>query len=201
MYLLAAGLAARSWQADAWWPVLGWTQAWHDLLAGRLVAAFVLTVPVAILGRAGRRPVAAAGLRHRDRAVGADRDRAGRVRRPAVAPPGPHRPGRLAVPATVPLLDARGQIVMGATIRAIGHRWQPVLTVSPQAMGRHQVVIGASGAGKTKLMIRSWAGWYAATLAAHHATGSPRLLLAVVDCKGGPDARLKAPCNVIFLPR
>jgi hypothetical protein len=33
----------------------------------------------------------------------------------------------------------------GATIRAVGHRWHPVLSVPYAAMGRHQVVIGASG--------------------------------------------------------
>ena len=48
---------------------------------------------------------------------------------------------------------------MGATIRAVGHRWRPVLAVPYAAMGRHQVVIGAPGSGKTNLMIRTWAGW------------------------------------------
>ena len=59
-------------------------------------------------------------------------------------------------------------------------------------MGRHQVVIGASGCGKTNLMMRTWAGWYAAARAARLAAGAPRPLLVVLDCKGGPDARVKA---------
>jgi hypothetical protein len=37
--------------------------------------------------------------------------------------------------------------VMGATIRAVGHRWRPVTAVPYQAMGRHQVVIGSSSHG------------------------------------------------------
>jgi hypothetical protein len=59
-------------------------------------------------------------------------------------------------------------------------------------MGRHQVVIGASGSGKTNLMMRSWAGWYAGNRAAHLAGRGPRPLLLVLDCKGGPDSRVKA---------
>ena len=41
-------------------------------------------------------------------------------------------------------------------------------------------------------MMRTWAGWYAAALAAHCQHGAPRPLLIVLDCKGGPDARTKA---------
>ncbi len=41
-------------------------------------------------------------------------------------------------------------------------------------------------------MMRTWAGWYAAALAAHYAHGAARPLLIVLDCKGGPDARVKA---------
>ena len=66
------------------------------------------------------------------------------------------------------------------------------MTVPYQAMGRHQVVIGASGSGKTNLMIRSWAGWYTAALHAARTQGGPRPLLVVLDCKGGPDSRVKA---------
>ena len=54
------------------------------------------------------------------------------------------------------------------------------------------VIIGASGSGKTNLMIRLWAGWYAAALAAPTGHGEARPLLIVLDCKGGPDARVKA---------
>jgi len=99
---------------------------------------------------------------------------------------------RIAAPGTVPLTDRAGRIVMGATIRTVGHKWQPVLALPYEVMGCHQVVLGASGSGKTNLMIRTWAGWHAAALQAHYARGAPRALLVVLDCKGGPDARLKA---------
>ena len=54
------------------------------------------------------------------------------------------------------------------------------------------VIIGASGSGKTNLMMRLWAGWYTAALDAHYAGKGDRPLLIVLDCKGGRDARRKA---------
>lgn len=193
VYLLAAGVRAGAWQAAAWWPALGYGLAWHALAAGRVVTAFVGVAPVAV--PAG---LACGGLAWARRVWGIETGLSGRsAAAPVVfdarqwARQCRTARGRLAAPGAVPLLDARGQIVMGATIRAVGHRWQPVLTVAPEAMGRHQVIIGASGSGKTNLMIRSWAGWYAATAAAARA-GGPRPLLVVLDCKGGPDSRAKA---------
>jgi hypothetical protein len=41
-------------------------------------------------------------------------------------------------------------------------------------------------------MIRTWAGWFSAALAAHYRHGAARPLLVVLDCKGGPDSRVKA---------
>ena len=41
-------------------------------------------------------------------------------------------------------------------------------------------------------MMRLWAGWYAAASAAHLRREGHRPLLVVLDCKGGPDARVKA---------
>jgi hypothetical protein len=90
------------------------------------------------------------------------------------------------------LADRHGQVVIGPVIRAVGHRWQPTLAIPWAAFGRHQVVIGSSGSGKTNLMIRTWAGWYTAARTAHHTRNAPRPLLIVLDCKGGPDARAKA---------
>jgi GTPase SAR1 family protein len=54
------------------------------------------------------------------------------------------------------------------------------------------VIVGATGSGKTNLMIRLWAGWFTAALDAHHAGEGDRPLLIVLDCKGGTDARKKA---------
>jgi hypothetical protein len=83
-------------------------------------------------------------------------------------------------------------VAVGATIRAIGHRWRPVLAVPARSFSRHSVIIGSSGSGKTNLMMRLWAGWYAATHAAFIRREGDRPLLVVLDCKGGPDARVKA---------
>ena len=41
-------------------------------------------------------------------------------------------------------------------------------------------------------MMRLWAGWYAAASTAHQRQEGDRPLLVVLDCKGGPDARVKA---------
>ena len=54
------------------------------------------------------------------------------------------------------------------------------------------MIIGSSGSGKTNLMMRLWAGWYAATHATYLRGEGDRPLLVVLDCKGGPDARAKA---------
>jgi len=99
--------------------------------------------------------------------------------------------GRTAAQGLVPLLARHGQIPVGGTIRSVGTRWHPVFSVPSTACARHMVVIGATGSGKTNLMMRLWAGWYAATLAASGRTGQ-RPVLIVLDCKGGLDAREKA---------
>jgi hypothetical protein len=100
--------------------------------------------------------------------------------------------GLTAAPGAVPLLARGGRIPVGGTIRAIGHRWNPVFTLPAAACARHMVIVGATGSGKTNLMIRLWAGWFTATLEAAWAGRGNRPLLIVLDCKGGPDARRKA---------
>ena len=95
-------------------------------------------------------------------------------------------------PGAVPLLARGGQIPVGGTIRAIGHRWHPVLTLPAASCARHVVIVGATGSGKTNLMIRLWAGWFTATLQAARVGRGDRPLLVVLDCKGGRDARRKA---------
>ena len=100
--------------------------------------------------------------------------------------------GRNKAPGSVPLLRRGSLIPVGGTIRTIGHRWRPVFAVPAEACARHMVVVGATGSGKTNLMMRLWAGWFRATLEAAMAGGGPRPLLIVLDCKGGRDARQKA---------
>ena len=193
-YLAAAVVSARRPEALWLWPASGWDRAVHDVLAGRVLAAAVRTAPLALpaglalaaalWARRIRRIEAGISGRTATATVVFDARQWRRAARAAR--------GRAAAPGAVPLLDSRGRIVMGATIRAVGHRWRPTLTVDPAAMGRHQVIIGTSGSGKTNLMLRAWAGWFAATLARFLAGKSDRPLLAAVDCKGGPDARAKA---------
>jgi hypothetical protein len=100
--------------------------------------------------------------------------------------------GLAEAPGAVPLLGRGGRIPVGGTIRAIGHRWQPVFSLPAAACARHMVIVGATGSGKTNLMMRLWAGWFTATLAAARAGKGHRPLLIVLDCKGGRDARVKA---------
>jgi Helicase HerA, central domain len=100
--------------------------------------------------------------------------------------------GLTRAPGAVPLLTRGGKIPVGATIRAIGHPWHPVFTLPARACARHMVIVGSTGSGKTNLMIRLWAGWFTATLAAWRAGRGGRPLLVVLDCKGGRDARKKA---------
>jgi hypothetical protein len=97
-------------------------------------------------------------------------------------------------PGSVPLLTRGGLIPMGGTIRGIciGRRWRSVFTVPATACGRHMVIIGATGRGKTNLMMRLQAGWFTAALDAAETGRGRRPLLIVVDCKGGPDSREKA---------
>jgi hypothetical protein len=100
--------------------------------------------------------------------------------------------GRCKAPGSVPLLARGGRIPVGGTIRTIGHRWHPVFSVPYAACARHMVVVGATGSGKTNLMMRLWAGWFTAALSAARAGRGRPPLLVVLDCKGGRDARVKA---------
>jgi hypothetical protein len=193
-YLTGRGLQAATWRTFALAPFRDWEAAWHQVSAGRAVAAFALTASVAVPAGllvaswlwAWRIYTVENGLSGKTATAPVVFD-ARQWRRAARA-----ARGRVTAPGTFPLATRSGQVVMGATIRAVGHRWRPVCAMPYQAMGRHQVVIGSSGCGKTNLMMRTWAGWYAAALAAHDRAGAARPLLIVMDCKGGPDARVKA---------
>ncbi len=104
-----------------------------------------------------------------------------------------HRAGEVnKAPGAVPLLARGGLIPVGGTIRTIGHHWRSVFAVPSGACGRHMVIIGATGSGKTNLMMRLQAGWFTATLGTARAGRGNRPLLIVLDCKGGRDARVKA---------
>ena len=194
VYAVACALQYRAWRAVALAPVTSWQQASGLLLHGRVLQAVLITAPVAI--PAG---LAAGGAvwAWRTAAVASTAPAVAAAFAPAVFDARQWRRqaraarGLLAAPGAVPLATSTGMVPAGAVIRAVGRRWTPVLAVPAAWFARHMVIIGASGTGKTNLMIRLWAGWYAAALqASRH--GKPRPLLAALDCKGGPDARAKA---------
>ena len=80
-------------------------------------------------------------------------------------------------------------MVAGAVIRTVDHRTGPLAALPYQRMRSHQVVVGATGTGKTTLLLRLWAGFMAAAQQRYAAGQGPRPLLVVLDCKGGADAR------------
>ena len=168
--------------------------AWRLLAAGRLRAG-LLVAPVAVpagLALAGlvwawRIYAITTGL------AGQDRLRPGHVRRPAVAPPGPRRPRPGAAPGAVPLLTRGRPVVVGATIRAVGHRWRPVLSRpgpprSP-GTGHHRLVREREDEPDDAAVGRLVRRRPAPRL---RRARRDRPLLVVLDCKGGPDARAKA---------
>jgi len=141
VYLAGRAMQSGTWQALALAPAHDYLAAWHAVAADRVTAAFVLAAPVAVpagLAAAGglwawRTNTLETGLSGRTAAAPIifDARQWNRQARTARA--------RAAAPGTVPLIDGGGRVVMGATIRAVGHRWRPVLAVPHTAMGRHQV--------------------------------------------------------------
>jgi hypothetical protein len=197
VWLAVTAIGTRSLQAVIAAPFTGWLASWHAFDYGATSTAFVLAAPVAVpaglflasvfwAGRFYRMETGLAGVTATGPVVFDERQ----WRRQAKA-----AAARSKAPGLTPLADNQGRIVAGGTIRSVGHAWRPVLAVPWTAMGRHQVIVGSSGSGKTNLMIRTWAGWYAA--ARQHGTARP--LLVVLDCKGGPDARSKAARTAALL--
>jgi hypothetical protein len=100
----------------------------------------------------------------------------------------------IAAPGSLPLLSRRGDVVVGATIRAVGassdrhgagqhaagqhgagqhgagqhgagpHGAGRAAAIPYERLRSHQVVIGSTGTGKTTLLLRLWAGFMAAGL-------------------------------------
>jgi hypothetical protein len=195
----SAALAPGRVQARGWHDLTaaGAARSWHHLPAAsaEMARLFALAAPVAVpagLGVAGlawawRNYAITAGLGGITASAPITFDARQWRRQVRTAK------GLTAAPGAVPLLLARGgRIPVGATIRAVGHRWHPVFTLPYTACARHMVIVGATGSGKTNLMIRLWAGWFTAVLDAARAGRGPRPLLIVLDCKGGRDARVKA---------
>jgi hypothetical protein len=160
VYFIGQGLRLRSWPAVALAPVNDWAGAWRLLAAHSVLRAGLLVAPVAVpaglalggLGWAWRIYAITTGLAGQTASAPVwfdERQWRHQVRSAR---------GRAAAPGAVPLLTGRGLVAVGATIRAIGHRWRPVLAVPAGSLTRHSVIIGSSGSGKTNLMMRLWAG-------------------------------------------
>ena len=194
VYSIGQAIRLHAWQAVALAPVNDYGNAWRLLAAGAILRAGLLVAPVAVpaglaiggLLWAWRIYAITTGLAGLTASAPIDFDTRQWRRQVRAAR------GRAAAPGTVPLLTRGGQVVIGPVIRAIRHKWRPILTVPARSFARHSVIIGSSGSGKTNLMMRLWAGWYAATHATHLRGEGNRPLLVVLDCKGGPDARVKA---------
>ncbi len=163
--------------------------AWHTVTRGDYLAAVVLVLPVAApaglviaaatWSRRLRSMAARAGGRSPAAAIGFDQ----RQWRHQV------RVARSRIAGPVPLLTARGDFVVGAVIRAVGHRDQTVARLPASRLRAHQIILGGAGTGKTTLLIRLWAAFIASGLRLHAAGDAGAPLLVILDCKGGADAR------------
>jgi hypothetical protein len=190
-WLAAVAVARRAWPPVAAAPYLAWTAMWHLAAASSYPRAAVVIAPIAIpLGIAAggvawsyriQSMESAAGGAAPGSAVAFDRRQWRHQARSAAA--------RIAAPGAVPLTTARGDVVVGAVIRAVGHPSGELARLRYEQLRSHQVVIGGTGTGKTTLLLRLWAA-FMATAMRRYVSGRGRApLLMVVDCKGGGDAR------------
>jgi len=172
-------------------PYRAWLAMWHDFSAGSYLIAIVVIAPAAI-------PVGllAGGLAWSAR-LRAMATRAGGVS-PASAITFDQRQwrhqvrtatARIAAPGSAPLLAANGDFVAGAVIRTVSHQAQGLTQLPSDRLRAHQLVVGASGTGKTTLLLRLWAAFMATGLSRHAAGVAGPPLVVVLDCKGGADAR------------
>jgi hypothetical protein len=192
-WLAAAAVHAHGWPG-ALAPGRAWPGGWDHLSAAGLARTFLLMAPAAVpagLAVAGiiwawRIYAISAGLGGIMVSAPITFDARQWKRQVRTAK------GITEAPGAVPLRARGGKIPVGGTIRAIGHRWHPVFTLPATACARHMVVVGATGSGKTNLMIRLWAGWFTATMTVARSGRGNRPLLVVLDAKGGRDARVKA---------
>jgi len=190
-WLAGIAVARRQWRPVALAPYLAWRAMWHLAAAGQYPRAAVLIAPVAIpLGLAAGAAIWVARLRAMESAAGGagprsaiafDRRQWRHQVRSARA--------RIAVPGAVPLTTTAGDVVVGSTIRAVGHPTRELTRLPYPRLRSHQVVLGGTGTGKTTLLLRLWAAFMATALRRYAAGLGQAPLLVVLDCKGGGDAR------------
>jgi len=185
VWLAAAAISRHSLAAAS--PQL----AWLALGRGRYLTAAVLIAPLAV--PAG---LIAGGLAWSFRLASMAAQAAGRS--PAAAVSFDDRQWRHQVrtataltiaPGAIPLLTRRGDFVAGAVIRAVGHPARELTVLPASRLRSHQIVIGATGTGKTTLLLRLWAGYLATARQRQAAGQAGPPLIVVLDCKGGADAR------------
>jgi hypothetical protein len=190
-FALAYGLKGGAWQVAAWSPFRAWEYAWHDVLRGSWLRAMVVIAPTAIPAgllvaafwwrlRVGLMAAGAAGWW-----PGAPVAFDERQWRRQVAAAGQ----RVRAPGGVPVLSPRGVPLVGAVIRAVGHRPSALLRLPYGALRTHMLVVGTTGAGKTTALIRLWACFWAAALRRHRRGREARPWLIGIDAKGGYDSR------------
>ena len=96
---------------------------------------------------------------------------------------------RVRAPGGVPMLTRRGNPVIGAVIRAVYTMPRQVLELGYKSLRNHMLIVGTTGAGKSTLMLRLWAGFWPAASRWHGKGHEDRPLLVVIDAKGGFDGR------------
>jgi hypothetical protein len=191
VWLAATAFATRSASQVAEAPYLAWLAMWHRGAAGSYPAAAAVIAPAAIPAglvagglcwayRIRSMETGSGGLAP-DSAVAFDLRQWRHQARSARA--------RIAAPGAVPLTRHDDDLVTGAVIRTVGLPARQIASIPYARMRSHQVVIGASGTGKTTLLLRLWAGFMATALRRNATGRGGPPLLVVLDCKGGADAR------------
>jgi hypothetical protein len=152
VWLAAAAISRHSLAADS--PQL----AWLALGRGQYLTAAVLIAPLAV--PAG---LLAGGLAWSFRLASMTAQAAGRS--PAAAVSFDDRQWRrqvraakalIAAPGAIPLLTPGGDFVAGAVIRAVGHPARELAVLPDSRLRSHQIVIGATGTGKTTSLPRRY---------------------------------------------
>ena len=193
VYLVAVAVQGHGWHAVLLAPVSDWQRATGLAVRGRVVQALLVTAPVAV--PAG---LAAGGLAWAWRIWAIN---AGLAGRPAFAPAafdagsGATRSAppaaALAAPGPSPWSPAGAGRRSGRPSARSAAGGRPVLAVPALAFARHMVIIGASGQREDEPDDAA-VGRLVRRHPRRHPAGQARPLLAALDCKGGPDARVKA---------